>query len=334
MGNSPAKISPFGGSSTAEEVSKGIDLHGKTVLITGCNTGIGKETARVLYGRGANIVMASRNSDKNEQAREDILAKQTEEMQAHNAEQKPDIVCMTLDLSSLASVRSFVEEYINKDIPLHYLILNAGVMVPPLTHTEDGFELQMGTNHFAHFSLCLGLLKHMAKFTGPDFQGRIVVLSSEGHRYAGLTSDGQLHWDDLDWKKRSYSEWAAYGQSKLSNILFTKELQRRLEASGVNIIANCLHPGVIATDLGRHSSLFRVVGKVGSLFMKNIPQGAATTVFATVSPLLKDRGGLYLKDCNPAEPTAAAQSQVNATRLWEISEERTGFSWPFEEKKE
>lgn len=304
------------------------------MLITGCNTGIGKETARVLYGRGASIVMASRSEQKNLQARDEILEHQTGEMRAHNAEQKPEIHCMSLDLSSLQSVRAFVEEYTRRDLPLHYMILNAGVMAPPLTHTEDGFELQMGTNHFAHFALCVGLIQHMAKFTSPEFQGRVVVVSSEGHKYAGLASNGELCWDDLNWKKRSYSTWAAYGQSKLANILFTVELQRRMQLAGVNITANCLHPGVIATDLGRHSFLFRILGVVGSIFMKSIPQGAATTVFATVYPDLKDRGGLYLKDCNPATPTAAAQNEESAKRLWEISEECTGVTWPYSEKAE
>lgn len=281
----------------------------------------------MLYGRGANIVMASRNEQKNLQARTDILEDQTEEMKAHNTEHKPDIHCMSLDLTSLQSVRSFVEEYIRRDLPLHYMILNAGVMVPPLTHTEDGFELQMGTNHFAHFTLCMGLIEHMAKFTSPEFQGRIVVVSSEAHKFAGLSADGQLHWDDLDWKKRSYSRWAAYGQSKLANILFTVELQRRLQLAGVNIIANCLHPGAISTDLGRHISFFRMFAFVAHFFMKTIPQGAATTVFATVNPGLKDHGGLYLKDCNPATPSAVAQDGESAKRLWQISEELTGATW-------
>jgi len=218
-----------------------------------------------------------------------------------------------LDLSSLASVRSCALKFLEKNEPLHLLILNAGIMAPPFSKTKDGFESQIGVNHLGHFLFTMLLLKKVRE-SAPS---RIVVVSSEAHKM------GNIRFDDLNWEK-DYSAYSAYGQSKLANILFARELNRRLE--GKKVTANALHPGVIATELGRDSTMAKIMYGLGKPFMKTIPQGAATTAWAATSPDLEGRGGLYLSNSTIAESTDAAKNMEVAGRLWELSVKLVGLT--------
>src|SRR5450432_2107375 len=197
------------------------DLSGRRVIVTGANSGIGRAAARALAGAGAHVTLAVRNTDKGDTAAA-TMGSETE--------------VRRLDLASLASVRDFAAGW-EGDIDL--LINNAGVMVPPLTRTEDGFELQFGTNHLGHFALTNLLLEHVT--------GRVVTVSSIAHR------SGSIDFDDLNWDRKPYKAWRAYGQSKLANLLFTAELQRRLAIAGSHVLATAAHPGYASTNLQFHS---------------------------------------------------------------------------------
>ena len=197
------------------------DMTGKTVIVTGANSGIGRAAATALADHGARVVLAVRNTDKGDAA----------------ASQMPGTTeVRRLDLASLASVKEFAAGW---DGPIDILINNAGIMIPPLSRTADGFEMQFGTNHLGHFALTNLLL--------PQITGRVVTVSSGAHRA------GQIDFDDLNWERKSYRGWRAYGQSKLANLLFTAELQRRLIDAGSTVEANAAHPGYAATNLQFHS---------------------------------------------------------------------------------
>ena len=205
-------------------------LDGKTVVITGCNTGIGKITALDLSRRGAKVVMLCRDTNKAKIAAEEIMT-----------QTQGEVTVESCNLASLKSISDCVDR-LNKSLEkIDILINNAGVALCPLSRTEDGFEMQMGTNHFGHFYLT-NLLLPLIKKAAPG--ARIVNVSSLAHKKA------KIYWDDVNWEKTPYDSVKAYGQSKLANILFTRELAERLEGSGVTVY--CLHPGVIATELGRH----------------------------------------------------------------------------------
>jgi len=290
MGNSRSSL-------TAEQVSEGVDLKEKVILVTGANTGIGKETARVLALRGAKVIVGCRRSEKTDAAVAELRA-------ATSADR---IEAIDLDLSSLDSVRECAAAFLAKQIPLHVLVLNAGVMAPECRKTtKEGFESQIGVNHLGHFLLTMLLLPKL-KESAPS---RVVAVSSEAHKM------GKIRFDDLQWEKE-YSTWGAYGQSKLANILFARELNRRME--GKQVTANALHPGVIPTELGRESTLSKFLYTVGKPFMKTIEQGAATSVWAATGTDLEGRGGLYLADSVIAESTDAAKNMEDAARLWELS---------------
>ncbi|XVF51468.1 hypothetical protein PTKIN_Ptkin04bG0187600 [Pterospermum kingtungense] len=253
--------SGFSASSTAEEVTQGIDGTGLTAIVTGASSGIGVETTRVLALRGVHVVMAVRNVDAGRNVKEAILK------EIPGAE----IDVMELDLSSMASVRKFASEYQSSSLPLNLLINNAGVMATPFMLSHDNIELQFATNHLGHFlltNLLLETMKNTARESNKE--GRIVNLSSEGHRFA--YSEG-IRFNKIN-DESGYYCWYAYGQSKLANILHAKELARHLKEEGVDITANSLHPGaIITTNLMRHHGFFNSIGNMfGKYFLKSIPQ--------------------------------------------------------------
>jgi NAD(P)-dependent dehydrogenase (short-subunit alcohol dehydrogenase family) len=276
-------------------------MTGRSVIVTGANSGIGRAAASALAGAGARVVLAVRTTDKGEAA----AAKMPGETEVRQ-----------LDLASLASVREFAAAW-DGDIDL--LINNAGVMAPPLTRTVEGFELQFGTNHLGHFALTNLLLEHVT--------GRVVTVSSTGHRM------GRIDFDDLNWERKPYSSWRAYGQSKLANLLFTSELQRRLSAAGSSVLATAAHPGYAATNLQFHSErrLFDLLGAVGNrLVAQDENGGALPTLYAAVADVPANSfagpGGFMEQRGAPklVGRSAAAKDADVARRLWDASEGLTG----------
>lgn len=299
--------SGFSASSTAEHVAAGIDGTGLTAIVTGASSGIGAETARVLALHGVHVVMAVRSVGAGKKVKEDILK------ETPNAK----IEIMELDLSSLASVRNFAAEYNSLGLPLNLLINNAGIMAPPFTLSKDKIELQFATNHLGHF-LLTNLLLDTMKRTSRESQkeGRIVNVASEGHRFP--YSEG-IRFDKMN-DKSSYSTISSYGQSKLANILHAKELARRLKEEGVEITANSLHPGAIATNLLRHHGFIEgMVNWVGKYVLKNVQQGAATQCYVALHPQVKGVSGEYFSDSNIANPSALAKDTELAKKLWDFS---------------
>jgi NAD(P)-dependent dehydrogenase (short-subunit alcohol dehydrogenase family) len=283
-------------------------MTGRTTIITGANSGIGRATARALAGAGARVVLAVRDVDKGAAAAAALPGK-TE--------------VRRLDLASLASVREFADGW-DGDIDL--LINNAGVMVPPLTRTADGFELQIGTNHLGHFALTNLLLHHVTS--------RVVTVSSTGHRI------GQIDFDDLNWELKPYSPWRAYGQSKLANLLFTSELQRRLEAAGSPVIATAAHPGYAATNLQFQSERrsIELISRIGNRFLAQDEDGGALpTLYAAVANVpgnsFAGPGGFMQQRGAPelVSRSDAARDAVAAHRLWEVSEQLTAVRFPLPE---
>jgi WW domain-containing oxidoreductase len=291
--------SNFGSRSTAEEVTAGIDLRGKTAVVTGCNSGLGLETMRVLSLRGAHVIGTGRTLESARNACATI-----------KGNTRP-IACELTDLDSIAKC---ADELSSSAPPLDILICNAGIMMVPKLEQVRGLEKQFATNHLGHFLLVNRLLARVK--AAP--QGRVVMLSSTAHTSAPKAG---IEFDNLSGAK-NYGPLSAYGQSKLANILFAVGLARRL--SGTTATANALHPGVIATNLGRHLSpvfgaLFRLLSF--SPLLKSIPQGAATTCYVATSPALAKVSGVYFSDCNPKVPSSHARDGAMAERLWSVSEE-------------
>lgn len=277
-------------------------LNGKTVIITGANTGIGKETALDLAKRGARVIMACRDLDKASSAAREI----------QKASGNKEIIVKRLDLGSMNSIRAFAEDFLNSETKLNILINNAGIMRCPHWKTEDGFEMQFGVNHLGHF-LLTNLLIDLLKKSTPS---RVVTVSSLAH------VRGKINFDDLNSEKNTYSPGGAYDQSKLANILFTRELSRRLEGTGVT--ASSLHPGVIHTELGRHlgknwAVLKTLLAPLFWLIFKTPQQGAQTTIHCAVSEELEGVSGQYFSDCAPKEPAEQAKDDGAAKKLWEVS---------------
>jgi NAD(P)-dependent dehydrogenase (short-subunit alcohol dehydrogenase family) len=286
------------------------DLAGKTVIVTGANSGIGHAAAAALAHAGATVVLAVRDQAKGEAAAATITG---------TTEVRP------LDLASLDSVRAFAASWQGG---IDLLINNAGVMIPPLTRTADGFELQFGTNHLGHFALSNLLLPHVAA------TGRVVTVSSDAHRA------GAIDFDDLNWERRRYRAWRAYGQSKLANLLFTGELQRRLTEAGSTVKATAAHPGYAATNLQSHSgsrvAAFAMKQLGNRLIAQDAAGGALPTLYAAVADI---PGGSFAGPSGPfglglrGAPTlvgrsAAAGDEQVARRLWTVSETLTGVSFP------
>lgn len=299
--------SGFSYSSTAEEVTHGVDASGLTAIVTGASSGIGTETARVLALRGAHVVMGVRNMAAGKEVKEAIVKEiPTAKVDA-----------LELDLSSMASVRKFASDYNRSGRPLNLLINNAGIMAIPFKLSTDNIELQFATNHLGHFLLTNLLLDNMKKTASKSKrEGRIVNVSSEAHRYS--YRDG-IRFDKIN-DQKGYSSYGAYGQSKLANVLHANELTRRLKEDGANITANALHPGIIATNLFRYqNSVAGIIGNVGKYFMKNLQQGAATTCYVALHPQLKGVSGEYFKNSNLGKATAQATDIDLAKKLWEFS---------------
>uniref|UniRef100_A0A8C2ZYM2 Zgc:112332 n=1 Tax=Cyclopterus lumpus TaxID=8103 RepID=A0A8C2ZYM2_CYCLU len=281
--------------------SGSLRLDGKTVIITGANTGIGKETTRDLARRGARIIMACRDLERAEEARTDIL----EDTENEN------VVIRKLDLSDTKSIRLFAE-LINK---VNILINNAGVMMCPYSKTVDGFEMQLGVNHLGHFLLTC-LLMDLIKRSAP---ARIVVVASVAHTWTGIRLD------DIN-SERSYDTMRAYGQSKLANVLFARSLAKRLRGTGVSVFS--LHPGVVQSDLWRHQhQCIQVAVKIFRIFTKTTLEGAQTTIYCAVEPGLDSQSGGYFSDCAPARCSRAASDEDVDQKLWEISCNMLGITW-------
>lgn len=286
----------FGYASTAEEVTADLDLTGKTYLVTGCNSGLGKETTRVLALRGARIVGAARTEAKAAAALHEAGAGGT---------------AVACELSEPSSVRDAVERVAGLGHALDAIIANAGIMALPRLEQKQGYELQFLTNHIGHFILVTGLLDRLA----PD--GRVVMLSSAAHERAPREG---IQLDNLSGEK-GYTPWGAYGQSKLANLLFARQLAKRL--AGSDRVANAVHPGVIATNLGRHMPAVARLGfaLAGPLGLKSIPQGAATQCYLAAHPNGATVSGEYWADCNVSRSSRQGEDDALAERLWEVSEE-------------
>lgn len=299
--------SGFSASSTAQQVTHGIDGTSLTAIITGASSGLGLETTRILAFRGVHVVMAVRNVKNCIDIKESIL----KEIPAA----KIDV--FELDLSSLASVRKFAADFNSSGLPLNILINNAGLMATPFMLSQDNIELQFATNHLGHFLLTNLLLETMKKTVRECNQdGRIVIVSSEAHRFA--YSEG-IRFDKIN-NESEYSSYFAYGQSKLANILHANELSRRLKEEGVQITVNSLHPGTIVTNILRHHGYFNAVANmVGKYFLKNVQQGAATQCYLALHPQVKGISGEYFTDSNKASPTSLAKDTKLAQKLWELS---------------
>lgn len=297
-------------------------LVGKTAVITGCNTGIGKETAKDLYRRGARVILACRNITKAQEATEDIKS-QCKDLNADVGE----LAVAELDLCSLTSVRKCAQKLLQEERHIEILINNAGVMMCPMERTDDGFEMQIGTNHFGHFLLTCLLLPRLIE----SKPSRVVVVSSLAHK------QGAMDFDDLNFEKRSYGSIKAYGQSKLANILFVKELDRKLKAAGIeDVTVYSLHPGVIQTELGRHLNttvfpgarqLFRFFG---APFVKTPVQGAQTTIHCAVSDEAAKESGLYYAECVPTACSSQASNEEDAQKLWAASLKLVHVEDPFD----
>ena len=315
-------MSEFGWSSTTDEVLTGIDLSGRTVFITGANSGLGRETARAMASRGAHVIMAGRDQAKLDEA---VAAIQAEHPKAQ-------LDTITVDLGSLENIRAATSRARRRFQKIDLLINNAGVMATPFLHTADGFEMQFGTNHLGHFALTGELFPLIER----GHLKRIVNLSSRGHHFA------PVDFEDPHFERRAYDPWTSYGHSKTANVLFTVGLEARFAVLGIHAYA--VHPGGIQTNLGRHMTpemmealMARVTSKDTGFQWKTIPQGAATSCWAATAPELEGKGGVYCEDCHVAEvddesSTGGVRSYALnpsfADRLWKLSEELTGVQYP------
>jgi WW domain-containing oxidoreductase len=287
----------FGYGSTAEFVTEGISLVGKTILVTGCNSGLGREAMRVLALRGAHVIGTARTEAKAAEACRTISGKAT------------GLAC---ELADPCSVRACVDSVKKLGVRLDAIIANAGVMALPTLQAAFGYELQFFSNHVGHFILVTGLLDTLSD------NGRIVMLSSDAHQRA--PKEG-IQFDNLNGSK-GYTPWGAYGQSKIANLLFAKELSRRLVSTGKT--ANACHPGVINTNLFRHLNpvLRATLGTIAEwLVFKSIPQGAATACYLAVHPAAAGITGAYFADCNVIQCRADADDPALAKKLWERTEQ-------------
>ena len=310
--------SGFTGRSTGDEVLAGIDLTGRTAIVTGGYSGLGLETTRALARAGARVVVAVRSPEKATESLADV------EGQVETA---------PLDLADLPSVRAFADEMGQRLDRLDLLINNAGIMACPLARVGPGWESQFGVNHMGHFALTQGLLPLLRRTDGP----RVVCLSSGAHKRSGI------RWDDIGYDRSPYDKWQAYGQAKTANALFANALSRRLREDGG--LAFAVHPGGIFTPLQRHLPTEEMIAlgwlgedgqpsEMARRGFKTPEQGCATTLWAATSALLDDTPGVYCEDCDIAEPTDPTSPMARyrgvddhatddefAERLWAISED-------------
>ena len=315
----------FNHATTADEVLEGIDLTGKTALITGASSGLGAETARALASKGAKVIITARKAEK--------AAEVAASIRASYGADKVDVE--ELELGSQSNIRAFADRILKSYDKLDILINNAGIMACPYAETADGIESQFGTNHIGHFLMTCLIAPTLIK----GAPSRIVSLSSRGHTISPVV------FEDIQFKNREYEKWSAYGQSKTANALFAVELDRRLKGKGVRAFS--VHPGAIQTGLSRHMGDAELEAmnqrmKEGPMahHMKSVPAGAATSVYAATAPELEGKGGDYLEDCNIAEVRESMKDQADgvlphavdpeaARKLWDVSEEIVGQKFDF-----
>jgi NAD(P)-dependent dehydrogenase (short-subunit alcohol dehydrogenase family) len=287
------------------------DQNGRVDIVTGASSGIGYEAVRVLANKNAEVIIAVRDQAKGDKAVQIIKTQN----------QNANVKVMLLDLVSLKSIKNFTEEFKQKYTQLDLLINNAGVMIPPYSKTEDGFELQFGTNHLGHYALTLQLLDLLNNTPN----SRIVNISSGAHKY------GNINFDDLTWEKRKYKPMRAYGDSKIANIYFTYELQKRLSDIGSKVIVTAAHPGWTGTELQRHSVIMNFFN---NYFAMTIEQGALPTLRAAIDENAK--GGDYFGPDGFMEmkgypvkvkTSKLAKDETIAKKLWVVSEELTGVKF-------
>ncbi|HEX3850808.1 MAG TPA: SDR family oxidoreductase [Polyangiaceae bacterium] len=291
-GNGP---SGYGYGSTAELVTQGIALKGRNILVTGSTSGLGLETVRVLAQRGARVFATGR----------------TKEKAAAACDRVPGVIVpVECELSTPSSVRGCVAFLRAEGVKLDVIIANAGIMALPELKQAHGYELQFFTNHIGHFLLITELLSELKE------DARVVVLSSGAHKRAPKAG---IEFDNLS-GERGYNAWQAYGQSKLANLLFAKQLAKRLQ--GTTVTANALHPGVIKTELSRSMSpvVRFVLGAASPIALKSVAEGAATQCYVATRPELAGVSGEYFSDCNIAKPSDLALDGALAEKLWEESE--------------
>ncbi|MED6145896.1 hypothetical protein PIB30_029380 [Stylosanthes scabra] len=304
--------SGFGSKSTAEQVTQNSDLRSLTAIITGGTSGIGAETARVLAKRGARVVLPARNLKGAEDTKARILSEFPD----------ADVMVMPLDLSSLTSVSNFVSHFHSLRLPLNLLINNAGKFPHEHLMSEDGVEMTFATNYLGHFLLTKLLMKTMietAEKTG--VQGRIVNVSSSIH--AWFSGDAISYLASISRNNISdYDATRAYALSKLANVFHTTQLARTLQEMGANVTVNCVHPGIVRTRLTREREGFLTdMGFFLSwMFLKTIPQAAATTCYVATHPRLYNVSGKYFADCNEARTSTLGSNSTQASRLWAFSE--------------
>lgn len=308
-------VSPYGYRTTASDVIAGIDLTGKTALVTGGYSGLGLETVRALAGAGARVIVGARRPDV---AASDLAGVAN------------GLTILKLDLSDPTSIDLFSDEVASSTSALHILINNAAIMACPLSRDKRGYESQFATNHLGHFQMTARLWP-LLKLAG---SARVVVLSSSGHARNGLDLD------DINFERRAYDKWIAYGQAKSAEALFALHLDKIGANHGVRAFA--VDPGGIRTPLQRHLTMEEQIAmgwydKDGTLnpMFKTVEQGAATSIWCAVSLLLDGMGGVYCANCNIAEPWsegmprgvgvhAHVRDEALAKRLWAKSEEMTG----------
>ena len=308
--------SGFGYRSTAQEVVDGVDLSGKTAIVTGGYSGLGLETVKALAGAGAHVIVPARRPAQAEQVLADV----------------PDTEVDELDLSDLDSVRGFAQRFLDSDRSLDILINNAAVMAAPEQRVGPGWELQFATNHLGHFALTNLLWPALER----DGGARVIALTSTGHKIT------PMRFDDINFETTPYDKWVVYGQAKTADALFAVRLDALGQSHGVRAFA--VHPGGILTPLQRHLPQEEMVAAgwisedgVPDERMKTPEQGAATSVWAATSPQLEGMGGVYCEDCDIAKPTdpddpmkryrgveAHAIDRDDAARLWTVSAELTG----------
>ncbi|XP_030623395.1 retinol dehydrogenase 12 [Chanos chanos] len=280
-----------------------VRLDGKTAIVTGANTGIGKETAKDLAKRGARVIIACRDMERAQEAANDIIR------EAGNVTVLP----RKLDLADTKSICEFAELIYNTEKSLHLLINNAGVAICPYSTTADGFEMQFGVNHLGHFFLTyllLDILKHSAP-------SRVINVSSVAH------SMGKIHFEDLN-SEKSYHPVKAFVQSKLANVLFTRELARRVEDLGVT--AYVVDPGIVKTELTRHmKKSLQLFLKTCGFLMKTPAEGAYTVLYCALAPDLQTGG--YYRNCGLASCSRAANDDCTANKLWAVSCRLLGIRW-------
>ncbi len=295
--------SEFGRGSTADEVTAGVDLSGKTILLTGCTSGIGLETMRTLAKRGGHVIGVGRTQEKADKAWQSVSESGV----------KGNVTPLGCELEDFAAVAELADKVRAMNTPIDILICNAGIIGRSKLQAIRGIEKQFAVNHLSHFILINRLLGQVKAAS----QGRVVIVASDAHE---TTLPGGIAFDNLS-GATGYGALKFYGQSKLANLLTARELARRLENSGTT--ANALHPGFVYTNIFHNLPAF-LSGPLKVLarpFMKSPAAGAATTCYVAASPALAGVSGQYFSDCNPAVPSAYGRDDALALRLWEVSEE-------------